>query len=73
MKLLPQSVNGRVFAALVLAVVLINFTSLFFYVVFRDETAAAAAASQAADQIIVIKRVIERAPTEDQPALIQRL
>ncbi len=73
MKLLPQSVNGRVFAALVLAVVFINFTSLFFYVVFRDETAAAAAASQAADQIIVIKRLIERAPREDQPALIQRL
>jgi signal transduction histidine kinase len=72
-RLLPQSVNGRVFAALVLAVVLINLTSLFFYVVFRDETAAAAAASQAADQIIVIKRVVERAPREDQPALIQRL
>lgn len=73
MKLLPQSVNGRVFAALVLAVVLINLTSLFFYVVFRDETAAAAAASQAGDQIIVIKRLVERAPREDQPALIQRL
>jgi signal transduction histidine kinase len=72
-KLLPQSVNGRVFAALVLAVVFINLTSLFFYVVFRDETAAAAAASQAADQIIVIKRLIEGAPREDQPELIQRL
>ena len=59
--LLPQSVNGRVFAALILTVVFINLTSLFFYVVFRDDTAAAAAASQAGDQIIVIKRLVERA------------
>ena len=71
--LLPQSVNGRVFAALILTVVFINLTSLFFYVVFRDETAAAAAASQAGDQIIVIKRLVERAPRDDQVALIGRL
>lgn len=72
-RILPQSVNGRVFVALVLAVILINLASVFFYVVFRDETAAAAAASQAGDQIIVIKRLVERAPREDQPTLISRL
>ncbi len=73
MRFLPQSVIGRVFAALVLVVVLINFTSVFFYVVFHDETAVAAAASQAGDQIIVMKDLIERATAEGQPALIARL
>jgi len=72
-RLLPQSVSGRVFVALILTVVFINLTSVFFYVVFRDETAASAAASQAADQIIVIKRVVERAPREGRAALIYRL
>ena len=72
-RFLPQSVIGRVFAALVLVVVLINCTSVLFYVVSHDETAIAAAASQAGDQIIVIKRLVERAPIADQPALIDRL
>jgi len=72
-RLLPQSVIGRVFAALVLVVVLINCTSVFFYAVFHDETAVAAAASQAGDQIIVMKHLIERASAEGQPALIDRL
>ena len=72
-RLLPQSVIGRVFVALTLAIVLIKFTSVFFYAVFHDETAAAAAASQAGEQIIVIKRLVERSPAEDQPALVERL
>lgn len=72
-RFLPASVIGRVFAALVLAVVLINCTSVFFYVIFHDETAAAASASQAGDQIIVMKRLIERAPKQDQAALVERL
>ena len=69
-RFLPDSVIGRVVAALFLVVVLINCTSVFFYLVFHDETAAAAAASQAGDQIIAMKRLIERAPLADQPALI---
>jgi signal transduction histidine kinase len=69
----PQSVIGRVFAALVLVVVLINCTSVMFYVVSHDETAVAAAASQAGDQIIVMKHLIERSSAESQPALIDSL
>ena len=72
-RFLPQSVIGRVFAALVGVVVLINCTSVFFYLVFHDETAIAAAASQAGEQIIVMKRLVERAPMVDQPTLIDRL
>ncbi len=72
-RLLPQSVIARVFVALTTAIVLINFSSLFFYVVFHDETAVAAAASQAGDQIIVMKRLIERARRENQDELIERL
>ncbi len=69
----PQSLNGRVFVALVLTVIFINFASLALYGIFRDETAAAAAASQAADQIIVIKRLVERAQPVDRRPLITRL
>jgi signal transduction histidine kinase len=72
-RFLPHSVIGRVFAALVLVVVLINCTSVFFYVIFHDETAVAAAASQAGDQIIVMKHLIERASAEGEPSLIDRL
>ena len=72
-RLLPQSVIARVFVALTLAIVLINCASLFFYVVFHDETAVAAAASQAGEQIIVMKRLMERAPVDGQRVLIERL
>jgi signal transduction histidine kinase len=71
-RLIPQSVNGRVLLALFLVVTLINLASLAFYVVFRDEAAVAASAAQAADQIIVIKRMIDRTPREDQVALMRR-
>ncbi len=73
MRLLPQSVNGRVFAALVLVVILVNLTSVFFYVLVHDETAVSAAASQAGEQIIVIKRLVEHAPPQDQPEMLQKL
>ncbi len=72
-RFLPQSVIGRVFAALVGVVVLMNCTSVFFYLIFHDETAIAAAASQAGEQIIVMKRLVERAPMADQSILIDRL
>lgn len=68
----PQSVNGRVLLALFSVVALINLASLCFYIVFREEAAVAAAASQAADQIIVIKRMVERVPRDEQVALITR-
>jgi signal transduction histidine kinase len=71
-RLIPQSVNGRVLLALFLVVTLINVASLAFYIVFRDEAAVAAAAAQAADQIIVIKRMIDRTPREEQVALMRR-
>ena len=71
--LVPQSVIVRVFVALTTAIVLINVSSLFFYMVFHDETAVAAAASQAGDQIIVMKRLMERAQRENQSELVERL
>src|SRR3954469_16658354 len=71
-RIIPQSVNGRVLLALFFVVMLINVASLAFYVVFRDEAAVAAAAAQAADQIIVIKRMIERTPRDEQVALVRR-
>jgi len=72
-RLLPRSVIGRVFVALILAIGLINCTSVFFYIIFHDETAVAAAASQAGDQVIVMKRLIDRAAAEDRPALVERM
>jgi hypothetical protein len=71
-RLIPQSVNGRVLLALFSVVALINLASMGFYIVFREEAAVAAAASQAADQIIVIKRMVERVPREEQVDLITR-
>src|SRR5690242_775832 len=71
-RIIPQSVNGRVLLALFFVVMLINVASLAFYVVFRDEAAVGAAAAQAADQIIVIKRMIERTPREEQVAPVRR-
>ena len=37
--LLPQSLTGRLMAALVMVIILINLTSLLFYYLFRDEAA----------------------------------
>ena len=71
-RFIPQSVNGRVLLALFSVVAFINIASLCFYIVFREEAAVAAAASQAADQIIVIKRMVERVPREEQVKLITR-
>ena len=71
-RFVPNSVNGRVLLALFSVVALLNIASLCFYIVFREEAAVAAAASQAADQIIVIKRMVERVPREEQVALITR-
>ncbi len=72
-QIFPRSVIGRVFVALTLAIVLINFASVFFYFVFHDETAVAAAASQAGEQIVAIKRLVDQAPPEEQPQLVERL
>jgi len=70
----PLSLRTRVFAVLLLVVVGTNLAALFFYYGFRDETVAIGAATQAAEQIIVIRRMIERAPTrQDQIELLQRL
>lgn len=75
MKLIPPlSLSARVFAVLLLVVFGTNLAALFFYYSFRDEAAAWGAATQAAEQIIVIRRMLERAPTrQDQIELLQRL
>lgn len=72
-RIFPQSVIGRVFIALTLAIVLINCASVFFYFIFHDETAVAAAASQAGEQVVAIKRLVDQAPADEQPALVERL
>lgn len=70
----PLSLRARVFGVLLLVVVGTNLAALFFYYGFRDEAAAVGAATQAAEQIIVIRRMLERAPTrQDQIELLQRL
>src|SRR5262245_51170635 len=74
-RVLPQSVSGRVLIALVAVIVLINVTSLTFYYLFRDEAAVLGAASQAAEQIIAIKRMVDRYPGTDSEkgAFIRRM
>lgn len=74
MRLPPLSLRARVFAVLLLVVAGTNLAALFFYYGFRDEWAAVGAATQGAEQIIVIRRMLERAPTrQEQIELLQRL
>jgi len=54
-------------------VIVLNVSSLVFYFVFREDAAVAAAAGQAADQVIAIRRLVERAPPEDIVPIIRRL
>jgi len=70
----PLSLSTRVFAVLLLVVVGTNLAALFFHYGFRDEQVTVGAATQAAEQIIVIRRMLERAPTrQDQIELLQRM
>jgi signal transduction histidine kinase len=73
LRIWPDNIGTSLIAVLMLVVIVFTATSLVFYAVFRDDAAIAAAASQAADQVIAIRRLVERAPPQDRPLLIRRL
>ncbi len=54
-------------------VIILNGMSLMFYAVYRGDAAIAAAAGQAADQLIAIRRLVDRAPDRDKAVIIRRL
>ncbi|MDX2223377.1 MAG: ATP-binding protein [Rhodospirillaceae bacterium] len=54
-------------------VIVLNAVSLAAYFIFREDAAVAAAAGQAADQIIAIRRLVDRAAPEDRLQIIRRL
>lgn len=62
-----------IIAVVMSIVIVLNSASLIFYFVFREDAAVAAAAGQAADQIIAIRRLVERAPPADRLLIIRRL
>jgi signal transduction histidine kinase len=62
-----------IIAVVMLIVIVLNVASLVFYFVFREDAAVAAAAGQAADQVIAIRRLVERAPPQDIGSIIRRL
>jgi len=72
-RIVPDSLGGWLFTVVVTAVVLIYGSTLVTYFIYRDQSAEVAAASQVADQLIVFKRLIERAPLRERNSLIQAL
>jgi signal transduction histidine kinase len=61
------------FIVLTAVVILMSASTLGFLLLNRDETGIVAAASQAADQVIVLKRMIERDKPQDRALLVRRL
>jgi signal transduction histidine kinase len=72
-RFLPDSLHWGIFALLIGVVILMGATTVIYFLVHRNEAGIVAAASQAADQIISIKRMIERDRPEDRIRLIRRL
>jgi signal transduction histidine kinase len=62
-----------IIAVVMLIVIVLNTASLVFYFVFREEAAVAAAAGQAADQVIAVRRLVERAPNPERALIIRRM
>lgn len=69
----PDNLGTWLILVLMSVVIFVNGASLVFFVVFRDNAAVASAAGQAADQLIAVKRMLDRARPEDRPLLIRRL
>ena len=69
----PDNLGTWLILVLMSVVMFVNGASLVFFVVFRDNAAVASAAGQAADQLIAVKRMLDRARPEDRPLLIRRL
>jgi signal transduction histidine kinase len=72
-RFLPDSLLWGIFALLIGVVILMGATTVIYFLVHRNEAGIVAAASQAADQIITIKRMIERDRPEDRMRLVRRL
>jgi signal transduction histidine kinase len=62
-----------IIALVMLIVIVLNGASLVFYFVFREDAAVAAAAGQAADQVIAVRRLVERAPQGERSVIIRRM
>jgi signal transduction histidine kinase len=62
-----------IIALVMLIVIVLNGASLVFYFVFREDAAVAAAAGQAADQVIAVRRLVERAPQGERSIIIRRM
>lgn len=60
-------------ALVMLIVIVLNSASLVFYFVFREDAAVAAAAGQAADQVIAVRRLVERVPQNERGMIIRRM
>ena len=69
---LPDTLAWWTFTLLLGVVILLSGTTLVFLLVNRDDAEIAAAANQAANQVITIKRMVERDKPEDRAALIRR-
>ncbi|MDX2224757.1 MAG: HAMP domain-containing protein, partial [Rhodospirillaceae bacterium] len=65
---------GTFIIVVIMSLVIILYgVSLVAYFIFREDAAVAAAAGQAADQIIAIRRLVDRAAPEDRLQIIRRL
>ena len=72
-RLLPDTLAWWTFTVLAGVVILMSLTTLAFIFLNRNQTGILAAASQAGDQVIVIKRMIERDRPQDRALLVRRL
>ena len=62
-----------IIAVVMLVVIALNTASLVFYFVFREEAAVAASASQAADQVLAVRRLVERVDATERALIIRRM
>ncbi len=72
-RLLPDTLAWWTFTVLAGVVILMSLTTLAFIFLNRNTTGILAAASQAGDQVIVLKRMIERDRPQDRAMLVRRL
>ena len=72
-RLLPDTLAWWTFTVLAGVVILMSLTTLAFVFLNRNTTGILAAASQAGDQVIVLKRMIERDRPQDRAMLVRRL
>ncbi len=69
---MPDTLSWWVFTVLTGVVILMSALTLAFLIATREDAGIIAAASQATDQVIVVKRMVERDKPEDRAQLIRR-